>query len=151
MLEIIEERLTTAAAHPLSDVPCSLFKELLWGWHSLAPADVQAWLWEQIGTERWSLIDLITHYSSTDMTPDGHPLPDSVFDNLDVAEINGLLGLARIFEYLKEALDAVQYTERPKPGDGYQDQIKKYILWIFRDMRGRIATTADENSDDASS
>ena len=50
MLDTIKERLASAASSPPREIPCSLFKELLWGWHSLSSSDVRSWLWTQINS-----------------------------------------------------------------------------------------------------
>jgi hypothetical protein len=139
MLEIIKERLARATSSPPKEIPCSLLKELLWGWHSVSSSDVRSWLWAQVNSGRWSLVDLITHYSSQDRTPDGRPLSPPVLEEINFDEIDGLLGLSQIFEILKVELDAATDTETPG-ADADPEQVKEYVLRLFADRRKRLAT-----------
>ena len=139
MLGIIKERLARAASSPPKEIPCSLLKELLWGWHSVNSSDVRSWLWAQVNSGRWSLVDLIAHYSSQDRTPDGRPISPTVLEGINFDEINGLLGLSQIFEALKVELDAATDTETPG-ADADPDQIREYVLRLLADRRKRLAT-----------
>jgi hypothetical protein len=67
---------------------------------------VTAWLWEQIATERWSLIGLIVHLSSIDIAPDGRRLPHLLPQDPNWSDLGGLLDLRRVFEHLQQELDA---------------------------------------------
>ena len=142
MLEIIKERLTNAVSRPLTEIPCSLFKELLWGWHSLSSSDVRSWLWAQVDSGHWPLVDLIIHYSSLDRAADGRALPHPVFTEINFDEIDGLLGLSRIFETLNDELDAAVDTKMPR-ADADPDQARRYVLWLLADRRRRLATPTD--------
>jgi hypothetical protein len=141
MLEIIKERLSMAAESPLTEIPCSLFKELLWGWHSLNSSDVRVWLWGQIDAGHWLLVDLIVHYSSIDVSYDGSPLPHPVFEKLNLDEIDGLLSLSRVFNMLENEIDSALQTDPPRAGDS-RAGVNSYILWMLHDRHQRIVKTA---------
>jgi KAP family P-loop domain len=144
-LELIKTRLTRAASEPLAAVGCSLFRELLYGWHDLAPSEVTAWLWEQIAAGRWSLIGFIVHYSSNDTAQDGHRLPYPILQDLNWAEIGGLLDLERVLGCLREELDTAEAAERPETADG--PAAEHYVLWQLRELRGRLAVALDAGQD----
>ena len=112
MLELVKARLTRAASEPLAAVNCSLFRELLYGWHDLAPSEVTAWLWEQIATVRWSLLGLIVHSSSIDTAPDGQRLPHPILQDPNWSELDGLLDLGRVFEHMHKELGGMEAAER---------------------------------------
>jgi hypothetical protein len=141
ILALVKARLSRAVSEHLTEVRCSLFRELLYGWHDLAPAEVTAWIWEQIAADRWSLIGLIVHYSSIDTAPDGRPLPRPILQDPNWADLGGLLDLGRTFEHLREALDAANATARPEAADG--PAAEEYILWKLRELRGRVAVQAE--------
>ena len=147
MLEIIKERLSMAAESSLAEIPCSLFKELLWGWHSLNSSDVRVWLWGQVDAGHWLLVDLIAHYSSIDISYDGTPLPRPVFEKLNLDELDGLLSLSRVFRALGNEMNSAVQTDPPRVGDS-RARINSYILWVLRDRRQRIAKTAVSQSPD---
>jgi hypothetical protein len=141
MLELIKARLTRAESEPLTAVSCSLFRELLHGWHDVAPSGVTAWLWEQITTERWSLLGLIVHYSSIDIAPDGRRVPRPILQEPNWSDLGGLIDLGRTFEYLHKELDAAEAVKRPETAD--EIPAEQHVLWQLRELRRRVAVQTE--------
>jgi len=141
VLELIKVRLARAASEPLAAIRCSLFRELLYGWHDLAPSEVTAWLWEQITAERWSLTGLIVHLSSIDIAPNGRRLPHPILQDPNWSDLGGLLDLGRVSKHLPKELDAAEAAERPSAADG--PQAEQYVLWQLRELRARVAVQTE--------
>jgi len=146
ILELVKARLTTAAALPVAEIGCSLFRELLAGWHDLEPAGVTTWLWDQITTGRWSAVDVIAHYSSTDRAPDGRRLPRPILQDPNWGDLGALLDLPRVFDHLREELDSAEEVERPQIGADAAE-VRQYVLWLLHMLRDRVAVTAEASDE----
>jgi hypothetical protein len=146
ILELIKARLTSATALPVAEVSCSLFRELLAGWHDLEPAEVTTWLWDQITAGRWSALDVITHYSSIDKAPDGRRLPRPILQDPNWADLGALLDLPRLFDYLHEELDSAGEVQRPQP-DADAAEIDQYVLQLLHNLRDHVAVAAEEGTE----
>jgi hypothetical protein len=148
--ELLKARLTLAASQPLAEISCSLFRELLAGWHDLKPEEVTTWLWEQIVAGHWSALDIIVHYFSIDRAPDGRPLPHPILQDPNWGDIAGLLEMPRLFDHLRGELDATKEVAKP-PLDADAATVRQYVLWLLHGMRGRVGVTLDVSSqeDDA--
>jgi hypothetical protein len=133
-LELIKARLTRAASEPLAEIACSLFRELLAGWHDFMPSEVTDWLWQQIAAERWSVVDVIVHYSSIDTAPDGRRLPQPILQDPNWGDLGGLLDMQRVFEYLHEELDTADEVG-DLPSSVGAANAGRYVLWQLRQMR----------------
>jgi hypothetical protein len=148
--ELLKARLTSAATRPLAEIGCSLFRELLAGWHDLKPEEVIAWLWEQITTDHWSALDVLVHYFSIDRAPDGRRLPHPILQDPNWGDIGGLLEMPRLFDHLRGELDSAEEVAKP-PLDADAATVRQYVLWLLRGMRGRVgvAVNASGHEDDS--
>jgi hypothetical protein len=146
ILDMIKARLTLAASRPVAEIGCSLFRELLAGWHDLEPTEVTTWLWDQITAGRWPAVDVIVHYSSIDTAPDGRRLPHPILQEPNWSDLGGLLDLRRMFDHLREDLDSAEEVERP-PIAADPTGVKLYVLWLLRTMRRRVVVAADADGE----
>jgi hypothetical protein len=148
--ELVKARLTSAASRSLAEVGCSLFRELLAGWHDLRPQEVTAWLWEQITAGRWSALDLIVHYFSIDRAPNGCRLPHPILQEPNWGDIAGLLEMPRLFDQLREELDSAAEVAKP-PLDADVTVIRQYVLWLLRGIRERVGVAVDASGEESDS
>jgi hypothetical protein len=147
VLEVIKTRLSSAAARPVAEIGCSLFRELLVGWHDLDSEGVTSWLWDQITAGRWSALDVIAHYFSIDRAPDGRRLPRPILQEPNWGDLGALLDLPRLFDHLREQLDSAEEVERPQI-DSDATEVERYVLWLLRAIRGRVAVAADADGEE---
>ena len=140
--ELLKARLTLAASQPLAEISCSLFRELLAGWHDLKPEEVTTWLWEQIVAGHWSALDIIVHYFSIDRAPDGRPLPQPILQEPNWGDIAGLLEMPRLFDHLRGELDATEEVAKPSL-DTDVATVRQYVLRLLHGVRGRVGVTVE--------